>query len=175
MAMLYPNQYAAHNESLERFVEKFNNTGNPNIHIWLPPTETFYDDGTIYVDDDDLMISYRILFDWEKRHTHYSTAGRFPFKTLTQLGRKIAKPKIVLSLQTSTDETGLMVAFHNDFDEDNWHYQWVKNEAGKLIHEKVFETTNYIEYNLTTTTGIVALKDMIHRAILSKQLNSSVF
>ena len=175
MAMKYPTKYKDHNESLERFTEKFNTTGDPSIHVWLPPCENYYDDGTIYIDDDESMISYRILFDWEKRHTHYNTKGKFPFRTLTQLGRKIAKPKISLSLQTSTDESGLMVAFHSDFDEDNWRYQWVTNEAGERFLEKVFETTFYKEYDLTSEADIIELKAMIQRAILSHQLNHTIF
>lgn len=173
--MLFPDKYSSHNESLERFVAKFNAIGDPDLHIWLPPCENFYDDGTIYYDEPDCFTSYRILFDWEKRHTHYYDVGKFPFRTLTQLGRKIVKREITLSLQTSKNEAGLMVAFHDDFEEDAWRMQWVEVEDGSRKLEKVFETTQFIEYDISKQEGILALKEMLKRAILSRQFNSMSF
>lgn len=174
MAFMYESKYKPHNESLQRFVDRFNRLGNRDLHIYLPPAENFYDDGIVYLDEPCCMISHRISFDWEQRHTHYEKYGDFKFNDLTQLGRKIEKD-INLSLQISKDETGLLVAWHEDFYEFDFRFQYVKTEKGVFKKEKVFYTTQFIEYDISNDDGILKIKDMIESAILSHQLNSSSF
>lgn len=111
--MYHPDKYQLHNEALSRFCAAFNAAAarlDNQLHMQPSERENFRDDGAIVYRPD----GARILYDFEKRMTHYNTCS-FPFKDFGQFERKIQKPEISLSIQCSQDEQCFCIAWHDDF------------------------------------------------------------
>ena len=126
--MYHPSKYQPHNESLKKFIEEFNKCSKKlggRIFMKMRENENFRDDGVIV----DTKTQKEILFDWEKRHSHYENCG-FPFDTFGQFERKIRKEEISLSIQCSKNEDCFCIAWHEDFKKENVKNTPTKNEDG---------------------------------------------
>lgn len=111
--MYHPEKYESHNESLQRFIDIFNDIAQQKgnkLKMEFRETENYIDDGHIVF----LETGDAIIFDWEKRFRYYDTYG-FPFDTFGQFERKIQKEEIELSIQCSKDESAFCYAWHSDF------------------------------------------------------------
>ncbi len=168
--MYHPSKYQEHNDSLDRFVRKFNEVSkkrNGQILIEIHKQENFIDDAIIK----DEKTGKSISFDWEKRESYYSSCG-FPFKTFGQFERKIIKPKILLSIQCSKSEDCFCIAWHSDF----------KKEGIENIGS-ITETGNYEYYGKRFTKEFKEIKyddmellyNILRKAFDENKLNKDSF
>lgn len=112
--MYHADKYEAHNEALKKFIEVFNEVAKSKgneLEMYHQKVENFRDDGGIIYRPNNMYI----LYDFEKRFSHYDSCKKFKFKTLGQFERKLRKPEIKLSIQCSLNEHCFMVAWHQDF------------------------------------------------------------
>ena len=173
--MHFADKYKPHNESLARFAEQFNAVGDPNLYFKDWHLENYRTDGVLVFDDDEIEQTIIKSFDWEKRHKHYDTYGQFPFRTLTQFGRKMNKSEIAISLQISADETGLLLAFHSDYNTKDCMYLDLETNKQNQGKEELYYTTHFKEFNIATPEGILELKETLRRAFYSWQFDHTVF
>ena len=153
--MYYSERYQEHNKALDRFVSVFNKNSNLNnydLSMFVQKIENFRDDGWIKFPD-----SSSVKYDFEKRFTYYPSYDEFQFKDLGQFERKIAKKEILLSIQSSSDETGFLFAFHSDFLREEKKFISSKTSTGYEKTAKRF-TKNFLE---------ISYKDM---AVFQKML-----
>ncbi len=140
--MYFPKRYQEHNNALDRFVLDFNkhsSLNNFDLSMFVQKIENFRDDGWIKFPD-----SSSIKYDFEKRFTYYPSYRKFQFQDLGQFERKIAKSEIVLSIQSSSDETGFIFGFHSDFLKEERKYISSKTSSGYEKTAKRF-TKRFIE------------------------------
>ena len=174
MGMHYAHRYTEHNESLARFAAKFNSIGDKDIQLKINEVENYYDDASFIYGFGDDAVSFKM--DWQKRYEHYFRFKGFRFKDLWQWDRKMKKPEIFLSMQCSTDETGLLVAWHEDFSPDKMRKSKTeKNGVEGWEWQLTHITYNFMEYNTNTEEGIIQIKNMIKRAFESRQFNFRAF
>lgn len=161
------SKYKISEESLKRFSELFNGENEfKHIKIYPIKEETFIDDG--YIKDD--LTGQKIGFDWEIRDKYFKN-GVFRFETLGQYERKIAKPSIELSLQCDKNETAVLVAWHQDWKNENIEIMRLstdnQDQIGKVRFTKYFKVYNY--------ENISELKAMINRAFQNCKFDHSIF
>lgn len=85
--MKRPSMYDKHENSLKRFVDRFNAIKDSRpLVMQIYQTENFRDDGVIV----NTTTGKRVAFDWEYRDRYFKS-GRFKFDTLGQFERKIKK------------------------------------------------------------------------------------
>jgi len=143
--MYHPNKYKEHNESLERFVKKFNTIGeefNSEIKIEINEHENYIDDALII----DKKTGKSFSFDWEKRDKYYEDCG-FPFKDFGQFERKIKKENIKLSIQCSKSEKCFCIAWHDDFKKEEIKKIGSVTEKGNKEFTPKRFTEEFIELN----------------------------
>ena len=88
--------------------------------------------------------SSSIKYDFEKRFNYYSSYNEFQFQDLGQFERKIAKKEILLSIQSSSDETGFLFAFHYDLLKEEKKFISSKTSTGYEKTAKRF-TKKFLE------------------------------
>ena len=174
MAMNFPGGYKPHNDSLEYFAERFNNIvidDLANVVIVLIRKETYKNDGSIIALDKGLAMG----LDWEQRQKYYPTYGQFEKKQwgLGQFNTKLVKDEIHISMQCSTDETGLLVGFHQDF--KRLANVDLPSESKKNRTELMSNTQHYREFDISTDEGILEFKKMVARAFKLKEYNHIAF
>ena len=179
MAFNFEQYYPIHNTSLANFMTRFNNALYEgcdkefyNLCMLKLRTDTYANDGTFVQIDADKSCGY----DWEHRQTGYKSYGEFEYRKwgLGQFGTKLVKPSIKLSLQISTDGTGLLVAWHEDFD-INMNNVQLPSQTKENRVEKMGKTFHYAEFDIRTDEGILAFKKMIYQAIKEQKFNHTVF
>ncbi|WP_418178993.1 hypothetical protein ACNSOO_08705 [Aliarcobacter lanthieri] len=169
--MYYPNKYEEHNIAQRKLIEIFNQTANKlgsEVEMYFQEHENFRDDGGIIYKS----TGEKILYDFEKRHTYYNTYKNFRFTELGQFERKIQKNEIKLSVQISTDESGLILAWHEDYVRKNVNYIKSKTEDGKgEINGKRF-TSDFIEISYK---NIEIFYHILVKAFKEKKFNKESF
>ncbi len=169
--MYRPSQYEFSDVSLKRFAKQFNSEESYDyIKIFPIESETFVDDGQIVNE----KTGQSIGFDWEIRDKYFNN-GVFPFKTLGQFERKIKKPSIELSIQADTNETAILIGWHDD---------WKKE---KLVRRKCSTDKNDVDdslrytshFKLYTYSGknsqLSEFKAMLDRAFATGKFDHSAF
>lgn len=140
--MYRPSTYNAHNESLSKFIEIFNNsTLAPNIIIEAKETEDFQCDGYFV----DTNTNKKIGFDWEMRDdsAHFSN-GKLMFSDLAQFGRKIDNhPDIDITLQADVTQTAVAVAWHDDFRNGKRIEKTAKTDSEKKQEYIMYKTNDF--------------------------------
>lgn len=171
MAWNFESYYDIHNDTMRSFLDKFNSLDDENILMIENRKETYANDGSFLFSDLGVAVGY----DWEFRKTGYPSHGEFQFKKwgVGQYGSKLAKPSIKLSLQISYDGTGLLAAWHDDF--EKLTNVDLTSETKINRNEQMSCTLNYIEYDISTTEGVKKFRDMIARAATTSTFNHSVF
>lgn len=166
--MQRPTFYSKHNISLENFAKLFNGERNyPLLKIEPIQEETFRDDGFII----DLNTGKKIGFDWEIRDRYFANC-KFKLPTLRQFERKILKPEIEISIQCDSTETGIIVAWHEDFKNGNSFIQASRTDYSYKEKAKVRETYNFKVYSYE---DISDFKEMLSRAFNNNQYNHNSF
>jgi hypothetical protein len=135
-------------------------------------SETYGNDGAIAYADKVKIIG----IDWELRQKYYPSYGEFPFARygLSQYDAKISKgEKIALSLQMSTDKTGLLLSWHEDYNLENQ----VKLSSNTKTNreEKVWRTLNYKEFDLREEESYIEIVEILKRAGDTGQFNHKSF
>jgi len=136
-----PSTKQEHDESLKRFMKRFNEAHPSDIAMQIWAEEQFVYDGVIN------LWGVLVHFDWEKRHDW--RGSKFIYDTLGQFERKFDHEKhIELTIQSNMDDTHFVVAWHSDFNEvvdvfRNTNYQY--EEEGKMRTTHKFQTFNYQE------------------------------
>lgn len=141
--MYHPEKYSAHNQALARFCHLFNQTSEASGGaLLMQPSrrENFREDGEILF----RPAATSVLYDFEKRFSHYPRHGAFRFSTFGQFERKLQKPEISLSIQCSTDESGFIVAWHEDYRAEALVHIASKTATGTEQTGKRF-TTRFLE------------------------------
>lgn len=171
MSMNFAGYYDIHNNSMNKFIERFNALDDDNILMIANRKETYSNDGSILLSD----LGVAIGFDWEYRKTGYDSFDNFMFKRwgVGQYGTKLAKPSIKLSLQISKDETGLLVAFHDDF--EKLTNVSLTSETKVNRKENMSCTHKYIEIDIRTDAGLIQFKNILRRAAERQTYNHTVF
>lgn len=165
--MYRPSMYGIHDESLSRFADLFN-TCDEYKHILIEPItkETFDNDGDIK----NINTGQSIGFDWEYRDRYFSNC-KFSFDTLGQYERKLIKPSIDLSLQCDSTQTGVIVAWHEDWLLENRITRSLSTDTndqlGTVRYTHSFKIFSYEE--------ISNLKEMIDNAFRLGEYNRNSF
>lgn len=155
--MYFSSKYSDHNDSLERFIKKFNSKTEYNLEMYANKNENFRDDGKIIC----LLSKKNIIFDWEKRFHYYGRYSKFKFYKLGQFERKIQKKEIKISIQCSLDETGILVAWHKDFLNEKKQYIQSKTQFSYERNAKRF-TSKFKEFS---TERLLEFKKEIRNSI----------
>lgn len=138
-----PTTKPEHDESLERFMRRFNESPPQDISMSMWKEERFIHDGNIN------LWGVVVHYDWEKRHDW--EGERFPYETLGQFERKFVTEKgIELTIQSNKEETYFIVAWHRDFDEVigvSRKTDYEVEEPGKMRTTRKFEIFSYTEMN----------------------------
>ena len=165
--MYRPSMYNTHDKSLSNFANIFNNCKEYK-YIKIKPIEeeTFDNDGIIINENTGESFG----FDWEYRDKYFSNC-RFVFDSLGQYERKLRKPSIELSLQCDSTETGVIVA---------WHQDWLKtNKINRTLStdsQDEFGTVRYTKlFKIYSYENISELKRMIDNAFNLGELNQKAF
>ena len=119
--MYHPEKYIHHNKALDNFCALFNEAAakvGDLLHMKPSAIENFREDGEIFYKPQNT----RILYDFEKRFSYYDNYKMFKFDTFGQFERKIQKPEISLSIQCSKNEDGFIIAWHEDYRQENIAY-----------------------------------------------------
>lgn len=169
--MNYSSCYTVHNSTMDTIKNRFNElSNNDNVFMIDNRRETYTNDGSFLLSD----LGVAVGFDWEWRKTGYPTLGEFKYQKwgLSQYGTKLAKPSIKVSLQISQDLSGILVAFHEDFD----LFADVKLSSETKVNreERVGRTFDYIEIP-TTDEGLILLKEILQRAAATQTYNHTAF
>jgi len=111
-------------------------------------TENFREDGEIVFSSG----NRKILYDFEKRFSYYDNYGCFKFDSFGQFERKIQKPEISLSIQCSKNENGFIIAWHEDYKNEDIIYLNSKTangleKTGKRFTKK-FKELRYTEMQI---------------------------
>lgn len=166
--MQRPTFYSKHNKSLEKFANLFNSEKKyPRLRIEPIQEETFRDDGFII----DAHTNKRIGFDWEIRDRYFSNC-HFQLPTLRQFERKIIKDEIDISIQCDSTETGIIVAWHEDFKMGKRFIQPSKTDFSHKENAWVRETNHFRVYSYE---NISDFKEMLIRAFVNNQYNHNSF
>lgn len=143
--MYHPSKYKIHNESLQRFVGRFNKEGDKiksEISIEIYKHENFMDDAIII----DKKTKKKLSFDWERRDRYYKACG-FPFKDFGQFERKIKKPEIILSIQCCQSEKCFCIAWHEDLKKEEIKKIGSVTESGEKEFTGKRFTDKFLELN----------------------------
>lgn len=160
--MNYSEHYKSHDDTFHEFANKINQIANQyNIYMLFNKSETFGNDGAIAYTDQVKIVG----IDWELRQKYYPSFGEFPFARwgLSQYDAKMSKgEKIALSLQMSTDTTGLLLSWHEDYNLENQ----VKLSSNTKTNreEKVWRTFNYVEFDLRKEESYHEIVEILRRA-----------
>lgn len=142
--MYHPNKYKEHDDSLNRLIKAFNEVaikmGN-EVQMYFQEQENFRDDGGIVY----IETGQKILYDFEKRHNYYDTCKGLKFSTLGQFERKIAKEEIKLSIQSCSDESCLVIAWHEDYKSESKEFINSATENGENEKNAKRFTRDFIE------------------------------
>lgn len=142
--MYHPNKYKDHNDALNILISKFNTIAKKHgneVEMYYQQRENFRDDGgVIFVKN-----GIKFLFDFEKRHTYYAKCKNLQFDTLGQFERKIQKKEIKLSIQCSTDEQCLVIAWHEDYEKESIENIHSVTENGDTENKGKRFTKDFIE------------------------------
>lgn len=165
--MYRSSKYELSEQSLKVFAKLFNEESKFNhIKIYPIEKETFIDDG--YIKNE--LTNQTIGFDWEIRDRYFEN-GVFKFDTLGQFERKIIKPSIELSIQCDKNQTAVLVAWHQDWKNENLEMMRLStdnaDQIGKVRYTKHFKIYRY--------ANISELKAMIDRAFENGEFNHSSF
>ena len=170
--MNFKSFYSTHNETMAKFIDRFNAiNGDNNIFLIPNKKETYANDGSFLCSDLGLAIGY----DWQYKKTGYKTFGEFEYERwgLGQFGTKLVKPSIKISLQISEDESGLLVGWHQDFDKVNDVNLTSETKVNRK--EPMGCTHDYMEYDISTDVGLLEFTKMIQRAFDTQTYNHTVF
>lgn len=165
--MYRPSMYSIHDKSLNKFADIFNNC-NDFKHITIKPIdeETYDNDGIIINNNTGESFG----FDWEYRDKYFSNC-KFSFDSLGQYERKLRKPSIELSLQCDSTQTGVAVAWHQDWLKENKITRNLStdtvDEMGTVRYTKSFKIFSY--------ENISELKQVIDNAFKTGELNKTDF
>lgn len=165
--MYRPSMYNKHDQTLGAFVDLFNNSSTlPNIIMKPNEIETYDNDGEII----DCLTNQSIGFDWEYRDRYFENCN-FQFDSLGQFERKIVKPSIQLSIQCDSTETGIAVA---------WHEDWLREDKEKrnLSTDTIAElgTVRYTKsFKIYSNDDIHKFKKMLDKAFRNNTFNKNSF
>ena len=168
--MYHPSKYAHHNNALDKFCAVFNDISKASgdlIYMQTSDIENYREDGEIIY----RPTNQNILHDFEKRFTYYDTFKSFRFDTFGQFERKISKPEISLSIQCSKDESGFIIAWHEDYKKEKIVYMNSKTATGYEKTGKRF-TKNYIEISYAEMNKFYQI---LINAFLNNSFNSTCF
>ncbi len=137
--MYWPGKYKDHNESLNRWLQLFNET--------YPKYITAERESKPGIRDVVIDLPYKKRgMDWQKRtRKHWKEGEKFPFVELGQFDRKFEPYKeIDLTIQCNNKENRFVVAWHKDFGEPEKVER--DTESGKLEKGEMRTTRKYKEF-----------------------------
>ncbi|ERI79420.1 hypothetical protein [[Clostridium] symbiosum] len=142
--MYHKELYAPHNDSLDRFIQSFNQTLIfPNLIMIRCPTENFKHDALI-ID----MDSKKILgFDWSKSPQILFIDGTWRYSQYTLIASKYDIESSDLYITTDANEEHILVLWRSDIDVSKKSYFLDHGHGGEVVRP-VYKTTNYKIYNL---------------------------
>lgn len=159
--------YNKHDESLRKFARLFNGSKDYR-HIQIRPNteETYDNDGQIV----NTYTGQEIGFDWEYRDRYFENCN-FRFKTLGQYERKLIKPSIKISIQCDSTETGIAIAWHED-----WLSVSCINRRLATDSNDEWGTVRYTKhFRVYSYDNIRDFKEMLDRAFKSGNFNKHSF
>lgn len=145
MPLHYENKMGKHDESLQRFIEKFNRIEPHNIHA-EENTQQFIADAFFIVQ------GTKLKFDWEKRWIHWIGGVTYPFSSLYQFDRKF-KFEVDLTVQCNKTESAIVVAWHKDFGLP--FTSRTMTSKGK-IDDRIRETRKFMTFSMNELQGLKA-------------------
>ena len=165
--MYRPSMYEKHYESLKNFIDIFNSC-NVFSYIQIIPKkdESLIDDGQI-INENTMQT---IKFAWEYREKYFRNCV-FKFDSLGQYERKIRNPTIQISIQSDSTETGIAVAWHEDFLLENKISLYLSTD-----HIDEFGTVRYTRsFKIYPYSDIKDFKAMIDQAFKNGTYNKNSF
>ncbi len=119
--MYHSSKYEEHDKALNYLINEFNKVslslGN-EVEMYFQKEENFRDDGGVI----HTRTQQKFLYDFEKRHNYYDSCNKLKFSTLGQFERKIQKDEIKLSIQSCSDESCFVLAWHEDYIKEDKAY-----------------------------------------------------
>ncbi len=166
--MKRPSMYDKHESSLKQFSDLFNAQEDKYpLVMQIYQTENFRDDGVIV----DTKTGKRVTFDWEIRDKYFRS-GKFRFPTAGQFERKLKKDEIGLSLQCDSNETAVLVGWHEDWLKEYPKTISLSTDSSKRERGKIRYTANFKIYSYK---NVLMFREMLTRALRKSTYNHSVF
>lgn len=156
--MYRPSMYNKHDETMLKFVEKFNGSlVCKNIEMRPNKVETYDNDG-IFID---IYTNQSIGYDWEYRDRYFEHC-KLEFDTLGQYERKLEKKSIQISLQCDSTETGIAVGWHEDWLQEERERRALRTDSSWKENASIRYTNKFKIYSFSK---IDLFKNMVASAM----------
>lgn len=142
--MYHKELYEPHNNSLDRFIESFNQTLIfPNLIMVRCPVETYKHDALII----DMDSKQTLGFDWSKSPKVLFNDGKWIYSQYTLIASKYEIKSSDLYITTDAHEEQILVLWRADIDVSKKSYFLDCGQGGEILRP-VYKTTNYKIFNL---------------------------
>lgn len=166
--MYRPSMYDKHDETMLKFVEKFNGSlVCKNIEMRPNKVETYDNDG-IFID---IYTNQSIGYDWEYRDRYFEHC-KLEFESLGQYERKLEKKSIQISLQCDSTETGIAVGWHEDWLQEERERRALRTDSSWKENASIRYTNKFKIYSFSK---IDLFKNMVASAMRLQEYSSKIF
>lgn len=142
--MYHKELYAPHNDSLDIFIQNFNQTLIfPNLIMVRCPIETYKHDALII----DMDSKKTLGFDWSKSPKTLFYDGKWKYSQYTLIASKYDIESSDLYITTDANEEQILVLWRSDIDTSNKSYFIDCGHGGEVVRP-VYKTNNYKIFNL---------------------------
>ena len=158
--------YSEHNESMDRFIEKFNSYSvHTNLLMLRLPRDFGKHDG-IFID---LETQQSIGFDWLKFHQEIFTNGELKYKKLSIVNSKLDIESTKIFVETDLREEEIVIAWREDILKENTTYFYDKVQSlNKTVKRDRRLTDKFKIYNYNE---ICSFKKLVYRALQTETYN----
>lgn len=140
--------YDEHNNSLDRFIEKFNESSiYKNLIAVRNPLENQRHDGVII----DLDTKTMIAFDWSKSQKALFIEDKWKYKNYTLIASKYNILSTDLYITTDINENHILTVWRQDIDINRKKYFIDFGQGGEIVRP-VFEVDNYEIFQINDIT-----------------------
>lgn len=163
------NLYPEHNESMDRFIEKFNSCGvHTNLLMLRLPEDKAKHDGVFI----DLETQKSFGFDWSKFDSYIVKNGELIYDKLLIVNSKINIQSSKIYIETDLAENEIIIAWREDLLQEELIYFYDEIKPHKYLRRTGRLTDKYKIYD---NSNICEFKNMIKSALTNNTLNYTNF
>ena len=170
MCMYRADLYSVHNESLMRFIDRFNS--NPtcrNLVMLMNLEENYGTDGYII----DTNTGKTVGFDFCRAEKQiFDETGALIYKRMSLIESKINLKNVNLYISTDLNERSFTIGWHEDLLKEKTEHFTYMAAGGEKLTRPIRFTKHFATYQ---TDGIEEFKLMLNRAISTDTYNFVVF